>query len=392
MALVRSLSAPDVNKALPPTKSTFTHTHFHTFTAKSAATNSPSTAATKAFGSVASNSFSSFSLETPLQPLYKRLAGTLGFKFFEPVDADSIANNQAAMELDEITTGADKPLPTVPDIHVQRASGSIFDPVLEDEVTAKWECCNCHEENEIYLQVGDHPIGALACNCPHKPCSTCTTTGQVKAFLPIEEPAMVPCGVIGDSGKPIEEPEKGIPFGIVCPACGLSWRAREFGKRFSKTLRKTPSLSLNQAVRRAPVEGKLRRTRSSLVLGNNRIVTPPGMEMPKQAEYVAVRFSGITCTCEHNINLKAAFCFQVVIADQEDETERIVKEMMKAGLEGSYAAGWTTDPELQEKGHGTPMLKLGGSVEHPNPLRSSPVMDQFARESWEQKCLRLGWE
>lgn len=269
----------------------------------------------------------------------------------------------------------------VPGIHVQRASGGIEDAFI-DKATSKWHCCNCHAWNHVFMHPGDHPLGALACDCPHKSCSTCTMSGQVKAFLPIEEPAMVPCGDFGHDGVLSR-----IPFGIVCPACGLSWRVREFGKRFSKTLRKMNSMSLSQAVRLAPVESKLRKCRSTLVLGNRRIVTPPGKGLAKQAEYAAVRFSGIVCTCGHGISLKSAFCFQIVGEQQLDEREKEFRGLWRA--EG-YWAGWTTTPELHEKGHGTATLKIG-KVEHPHPLRSAPVLDRMARELWEERCDKEGW-
>ncbi|KAL1595944.1 hypothetical protein SLS60_009634 [Paraconiothyrium brasiliense] len=213
----------------------------------------------------------------------------------------------------------------------------------------------------------------------------------------MNEPAMVPCS---DAASAAEGTE--LRFGIVCPACGLSWRARELGKRFSKTLRKMPSVSLNRAVHLAPVEGRLRKSRSTLVLGNKRIVTPPGAALPKQAEYVAVKFSGVNCTCGAVINVESAFCFQIV-GEQGSERERRQKEFWGLWVQKGDSVGWTTTSELKEKGHGTPMLRLGKvepenedegvtwKVEHPNPLRSAPVVDKMARDSWEEICDREGW-
>lgn len=285
----------------------------------------------------------------------------------------------------------------LPEIQVQRASGGIEAPYI-DHASGTWTCCTCHTRVHVYIHPGDHPLGKLSCDCPHKPCSTCTSSGQVKPFLPIEEPAMVPCGEIGDDGGPLlpggSSPthEKGIPFGIVCPACGLSWRAREFGKRFSKTLRKTPSLSLSQAMRRAPVEHKLRRSRSSVCLVNHkRIVTPPGEGLGKQADYVAVRFSGFVCLCGEKMGLAEAFCFQIVGADQEDERCKEFRSLWEAKSEVDRV-GWSTTEELRGKGHGEEVLRLaGGKVEHPNPLKSAPVVDKMARDSWEEKCKAKGW-
>ncbi|KAJ4344844.1 uncharacterized protein N0V89_012588 [Didymosphaeria variabile] len=287
----------------------------------------------------------------------------------------------------------------VPTLQVQRASGGIQDPFI-DHATATWDCCACGTRNHVYVHPGQHPLGFLACDCPHKPCSACLTSGQVKPFLPMNEPAMVPCGNAASAAE--GEPGNEIRFGIVCPSCGLSWRAREFGKRFSKTLRKMPSVSLNRAVHLAPVEGRLRKSRSTLVLGNKRIVTPPGKEVPKQAEYVAVRFSGVNCTCGTTISLDSAFCFQIV-GEQVTERDRKQKEFWGLWVKEGNSVGWTTTPELKEKGHGTAMLRLGKvepgnehegvswRVEHPNPLRSAPVVDKTARDSWEEKCDREGW-
>ncbi|KAF2440864.1 hypothetical protein P171DRAFT_434611 [Karstenula rhodostoma CBS 690.94] len=280
----------------------------------------------------------------------------------------------------------------VPDIHVQRASGSIRDPFIDD-ATATWTCCACGTRNNAYIHAGPHPLGALACDCPHKPCAACTTAGQVKPFQPMDEPAMVPCGDVssGSDGGPEKAKEKEeLRFGIVCPECGLSWRARELGKRWSKTLRKMPSVSFSRSVHLAP-EHRLRKSRSTLVLGNKRIITPPGNAGPKQAEYAAVRFSGVNCTCGTTVTLKSALCFQIVGVQVEVREQVDGREKTFGGLgwEGS-AVGWSTTPELKEKGHGTPTLKLLGG-EHPNPLRISPVVDRMARESWEEKCDKEGW-
>lgn len=216
---------------------------------------------------------------------------------------------------------------------------------------------------------------------------------------------MVPCGSTYDASTSQaaetapKEKEKGeLRFGILCPSCGLSWRAREFGKRWSKTLRKMPSVSLHPArgAHLAP-EHRLRKSRSTLVLGNKRVITPPGNAGAKQAEYAAVRFSGVDCTCGTTITLGAALCFQIVkmevdsgASDQGSEhggTDPGVEASPK--WEGS-SVGWTTTPEFKEKGHGTPILRLLGG-KHPNPLRSSPVVDKTARDSWEGKCDREGW-
>lgn len=308
------------------------------------------------------------------------------------------------------------PTTRVPDIHVQRASGSLRDP-FTDYAPATWTCCACGTGNPVTIHPGPHPLGALACDCPHKPCAACTITGQVKPFLPMDEPAMVPCGATSHApapGGPQKEKDKDkdkakqeLRFSIICPSCGLSWRARELGKRWSKTLRKMPSVSLHhaRASHLAP-EHRLRKSRSTLVLGNKRIITPPGSAGERQAEYAAVRFSGVNCTCGTTVVLKAALCFQIVAVEVEvGGWERMWEREMGGGRDdvdgkektvwGQWAregslVGWTTTPELEEKGHGTPTLKLLGG-EHPNPLRSSPVVDRLARDSWEEKCDKEGW-
>ncbi|OAG00683.1 uncharacterized protein CC84DRAFT_321829 [Paraphaeosphaeria sporulosa] len=296
----------------------------------------------------------------------------------------------------------------VPEITLQRASGCLCDPFTDmDAAPTTWTCCACGTQNRVSIHSGPHPLGELACDCAHKPCVACSIAGTVKPFLPMDEPAMVPCSYMSTStSNPASSSEPGkanekeeLRFGILCPACGLSWRARELGKRWSKTLRKMPSVSL-QARRLAP-EHRLRKSRSTLVLGTKRVITPPGIASDKQAEYAAVRFSGVPCTCGTTIRLRAALCFQIVVLEGGEQIRVDEKEMVVDGRmemdggektvmwEGSLVA-WTTTPELQEKGHGTPTLRLLEG-EHPNPLRSSPVVDKMARDSWEEKCDREGW-
>lgn len=217
----------------------------------------------------------------------------------------------------------------------------------------------------------------------------CTSSGQITPFLPIEEPAMVPCSEISDVGTPLVSPETGIPFGIVCAHCGVSWRARQSGKRFSKRIRKmrssilAPGLSMGMGV--GEKSGKVQRTRSNLVL-REKNVEAVGEE---QAEYVAVRFSGGMCLCGRVIELGEAFCFQIRGSERVDEKERVFREMW-AGR--GISRGWYTTEELRAKGHGMGEVRLiGGRVVHVNPLRGNPVVDREARESWEEKCVSKGW-
>ncbi|KAF2684983.1 hypothetical protein K458DRAFT_417821 [Lentithecium fluviatile CBS 122367] len=261
---------------------------------------------------------------------------------------------------------------TPPALHVQRPSNdsnSLYDHANgneQDDAGAKWHCCKCDKSTPILIRPCPHPLGALACECPHKPCGSCKTTGQVKPFLPMEEPAMVP----------LAEVTKEIRFGVLCSCCGLSWRAEETG-RYKKTLRKMPSLGISMGQihqkRLAPANGYLRKSKSTLVLGNKRIITPPGQTVEKQAQYASVKFSEIECTCGIVIDLSTALCFQIVPPPVEEKVKEPgkVKERKKSHVEGKKV-GWTTTPELQAKGYGQAIIRIRG-IEHPNPLRSNPI-------------------
>ncbi|KAJ4301312.1 hypothetical protein N0V90_003403 [Kalmusia sp. IMI 367209] len=252
----------------------------------------------------------------------------------------------------------------LPIVHIQRASTSLDDPFTSD-ADAKWYCCACGTSNSVHVRASPHPLGALACNCPHKPCGSCSISGTVRPFLPIEEPAMVPTTTVTTALAETSK-DKSIAFGIICLCCGLSWRAREIGNRYTKTLRKMPSLQINKG-RLAPLEGRLRKSRSTLALGNKRVVTPPGVEMPKQAEYATVKFSGVQCTCGTSIDL-GALCFQIV-GEQVDEN---VRAFHRVWVRVGKQPGWSTTEELLAQGHGEAVVRIRGVV-HPNPLRSYPV-------------------
>ena len=171
---------------------------------------------------------------------------------------------------------------------------------------------------------------------------------------------------------PVSEDHKDIRFGVLCPCCGLSWRAKEFG-RYKKTLRKMPSLGVSMAQihqkRLTPgnVTG-LRKSKSTMVLGNKRIVTPPGQAMGKQAEYATVKFSDVACTCGTVVDLAWALCFQIVGLQVDEHGKRLGKLEEKKKC-------WSTTPELQEMGHGEPVIRIRG-IEHPNPLRRCPMTSE----------------
>ncbi|PVI03797.1 hypothetical protein DM02DRAFT_611919 [Periconia macrospinosa] len=235
-------------------------------------------------------------------------------------------------------------------------SGGEDDDVPEDE-RAKWHCCHCSRGQPIYIFNGEHIIGALTCDCPHKPCEECTVSGIVRPFEPMEEPAIVPVSAENNE----------IWFGIVCPCCGLSWRAKEL-RRHSKYLAKMPSFSMAQHHQKrlagsSSEGGKLRRVRSSLALGggNKRIFTPP--EKGKQVEFAAVNFSGFECTCGRAID-DTALRFQVTGPPTQRSQVRSGKKARKSWF--------STTPELKARGHGMAELTIG-TVRHANPLHSSPV-------------------
>jgi hypothetical protein len=317
---------------------------------------------------------------------------------------------------------------STPTLHVQRTSADVMfemhpgdrlpsipsDDESSSFTTASegtvWHCCKCGTANAIYAGDDNHQLGALACECPHKPCGSCKTTGLVKPFLPMEEPCMVP----------VSEVDKEIRFGVLCPCCGLSWRAKEIG-RYKKTLRKMPSLGFSMAQMQKKRLGvapggvgvpnsvslmNLRRSKSTMVLGNQRIITPPGQTMEKQAQYATVKFSGVVCTCGVVIDLASALCFQIV-EPQVDEREQLEEKMSnlevssksenstkpqksnksekssqseksatsKAISEQRKEVGWSTTPELQEMGHGEPIITIRRRVQHFNPLWSNAVTD-----------------
>jgi hypothetical protein len=239
-----------------------------------------------------------------------------------------------------------------PTFHLARATTSSnlvveYDNLPEDQ-RAKWHCCQCGHGNRITANVGNHIIGALACACPHKPCATCTVSGIVKPFLPMEEPAMVP----------VSEANGKVWFGSVCSACGLSWRAKVVV---------APSLAQIHQARLAPAHRLGRKIRSTFNLRKHNLApsTPA-----QQADKAAVRFGGFDCTCGRKVDL-GGLCFQVT----GKPTER------GNGEDDAEPKPWfTTTPELQLKGHGTPTLKLAGGP-RPNPLRSAPVSSEEAVEA-----------
>lgn len=224
---------------------------------------------------------------------------------------------------------------------------------------ATWQCCQCKSSHNVSIYPGSHPLGALACDCPHKPCGSCSTAGVVKPFLPIEEPATVPtCTANRD-----------VDFGTVCSRCGLSWRARESG-RFKKQLSKMSSLKIPtlQQSRMTPGNRRLRKARSSVVMGTKRVAAGTGTEA--QAEYAWVWFSGRGCTCGHVMDL-SSLCFQIVSPPVDEGAPRLDPLCRRP----RKRPGWSTTPKLEARGHGMPMIRYPGAC-HPNPLCSHPLTEE----------------
>ncbi|KAF2876227.1 hypothetical protein BDV95DRAFT_590379 [Massariosphaeria phaeospora] len=217
-------------------------------------------------------------------------------------------------------------------------SSSISDSPAHD---GKWSCCHCGTQHPLFTQQGAHPLGALSCSCPHKPCGECTLAGSVKQFLSISaEPALVQAPVPGDD----------IAFGAVCAACGLSWRVQEVG---SKRVKKKASHQHLLARKM----GSMRRTKSVAALRQTAALAPIPEIRVVQAEDVRVRFCGIRCSCGGVTDLNS-LCFK-----------------MEGEGEGRLQGGkqWSTTAEFKAKGHGGPVLLLLGG-KHPNPLASNPVV------------------
>ncbi|KAF1836576.1 hypothetical protein BDW02DRAFT_587248 [Decorospora gaudefroyi] len=247
--------------------------------------------------------------------------------------------------------------------------------------SGKWRCCKCKRGHEIYtFTQGQHPVGVLGCVCTHRSCSKCTLEGLIKHFVPMSEPEVVPLS---------EDKLKAIRFGVFCDGCGLSWRAK---KVEDKTPVKCALQRISEVPRRLTKRGAqhLERVRESRSMTNLQAFMRPDAsmsasksvlnlralsnEMEKehgaQAEFVAVKFAGIVCTCGMTTDTSTSLCFQMVDPPKDFHRAQFVKQM----AERKEPAGFGTTPEDQARGHGTPTLTLkGGRVRHANPLRSNPV-------------------
>ncbi|KAF2876074.1 hypothetical protein BDV95DRAFT_216416 [Massariosphaeria phaeospora] len=75
-----------------------------------------------------------------------------------------------------------------------------------------WTCCSCGSADNDFIQTGGpHPVGFMNCKaCSHTYCTQCSASADIITFI---EP---------DINTLVGEGE--VPFGILCPSCGLSWR------------------------------------------------------------------------------------------------------------------------------------------------------------------------
>jgi hypothetical protein len=85
-----------------------------------------------------------------------------------------------------------------------------------------------------------------------------------------------------------------------------------------------------------------------------------------QAESVAVKFTGIKCTCGMTTEA-SSLCFQIVDPPKDFREVQFAKQVVARNM-----VGFGSTPEDRAKGHGTPTLTLKG-IRHPNPLRSNPI-------------------
>jgi hypothetical protein len=110
-------------------------------------------------------------------------------------------------------------------------------------------------------------------------------------------------------------------------------------------------------------------TASKSVLNLRALSSEMEKEHGQQAELVSVKFAGIKCSCGF-ITDASSLCYQVVDPPRDLHRVVMVELMAKRNV-----AGFTTTPEDEARGHGTPVLTLRGKIRHPNPLRSCPVTE-----------------
>jgi hypothetical protein len=86
-----------------------------------------------------------------------------------------------------------------------------------------WKCCNGHEAELIHY-TGRHPFKHLTCHrFKHILCGECCTTHVIKPLHTNRNKAT------GPISTPKSTTHSLVPFGQVCPECGLSHRAQVVG-------------------------------------------------------------------------------------------------------------------------------------------------------------------
>ena len=266
----------------------------------------------------------------------------------------------------------------------------------------KWHCCKCNCSHQVYAYPPDnqHPISVLACECTHSSCAKCTLSGQLKAFVPMVEPEVVPL---------TEDGANTIRFGVVCDGCGVSLRAEKVDGSSSNSsttltakeaVKSALLLALPKRLRRSEPQHalplrNLRASRSmdSLLAASHATLLPShgvpktsisalnlralALSMQKahgaQAALVAVRFSGRPCTnCGLQTHNAASLCFQIVDPPRDLYHVRFAALMAERRVDGDV--GFGSLERDKERGHGEESVVLmGGRVVHPNPVRCHPV-------------------
>ncbi|CBX90338.1 predicted protein [Plenodomus lingam JN3] len=258
---------------------------------------------------------------------------------------------------------------------VTRSDGTSLQPI------GKWGCCKCKRSYDIYYFTdGEHPVSILNCECTHRSCGKCSLEGQMKVFQPMCEPEVV---------QLTEDDAKQIRFGVFCDGCGVSWRAVEVvGDTEKKTIRQQISGLPKHIIKHANPMRKPRQEASMadlslagpsegpMTLSSSLNLRELSNEMEaeghgKQADLATVRFTGITCLCGL-VTDSTCLCFQVVDPPKDVFVAQF-EELMAAPRK---VAGFGTTPEDQARGHQTPTLTLRERIQHPNPLRSCPAIDE----------------
>lgn len=244
-----------------------------------------------------------------------------------------------------------------------------------------WDCCMCKNTHGIHATNNEqHPTTLLECECGHCSCVNCAVEGQIKKFIPMNEPEVVQLS---------EDAQKEIRFGVYCGGCGTPWRAVEIKtvttkKSVLQRISALPKRILKHGMH--PLE-KLRRSRSLNNISNS--LDAPAAKPPvshstfnlralsnemekghgKQADFATVQFTGLLCSCG-TVTDGSSLCFQIV-----DPPKDFYEVEFKKMMEDHRFAGFGSTPEDRAKGHGTPTITLKGHS-HPNPLRSAPVSDE----------------